>query len=152
MADAAPRARVFRHPWRVVIVAIALFAVLNLGVILLANSDTSKPGTQSLPVTVESVNPGPGELTGLVDDVTIDLRDDLTGDMVIDGITIPEDQLERTAELGIITFRPGKGKELTKLVSGENTVVVYYWPRTDDRPEPLETAPGRYSWRFRAAA
>jgi hypothetical protein len=152
VADAAPRARPFRHPWRVTIVAVALFAVLNLGVILLANSDTSEPGTESLPESVEAVTPGPGELTTLVDDVAADLRDDVTGDLVINGITIPEDQLDRTDELGIVAFRPGKGKELTELQRGENTVVVYYWPRTDPRPEPLESAPLRYSWRFRAAA
>ena len=152
VADAAPRARAFRHPWRVAIVAIALFAVLNLVVILVANSDTSKPGTESLPVTVEAVSPAPGELTTLVDNVTVDLRDDMTGDLVINRLVIPEDQLERTPELGIVSFRPGNGKELTKLNSGENTVIVYYWPRTADRPEPLESAKLRYSWTFRAAA
>jgi len=152
VATAAPRARVFQHPWRVAIVAIALFAVLNLVVLLLANADTSQPGTETLPETVESVTPGSGALTGLVDDVTIDLRDDLIGDLVINGVVIPEDQVERTEELGIVSFRPGKGKELEKLRSGENTVVVYAWPRTDDRPEPLESAPVKYSWRFRAAA
>jgi hypothetical protein len=152
VADAAPRARVFQHPWRVAIVAIALFAVLNLGVWLLRESDTSEPGTATLPTYVESVSPGPGELTGLVDDVTVDLRDDLTGELEVDRIVIPEDQVDRTEELGIVTFRPGKGKEFEKLNSGENTVVVYAWPRGDERPEPLDTAPLRYSWTFRAAA
>jgi len=152
VADAATRPRAFRHPWRVAIVAIALFAVLNLVVILLANSDTSEPGTAAFPETVEAVTPGPAELTTLVDDVTVDLRDDMIGDLVINGRVIPEDQMERTEQLGIVSFRPGKGKELEKLNSGENTVVVYYWPIADDRPEPLESAPLRYSWRFRAAA
>jgi len=152
VADAAPRARLFKHPWRVAIVAIALFAVLNLGVLLLANSDTDKPGTATLPESVESVSPGPGELTTLVDNVTVDLRDGLTGDLVINGHVIPEDQLERTPELGIVTFRPGKGKEIEKLNSGENTVIVYYWTLGTKRPEPLESARLRYSWRFRAAA
>lgn len=152
VADAAPRARVFQHPWRVAIVAIALFAVVNLVVILLANSDTDAPGTKSLPDWVESINPGSGELTGLVDDVTIDLSDDLTGDMVLNGQVVPEDQLDRTTELGILSFRPGKGKDIQKLPAGTNSVVVYAWPRGDDRPEPLDTAPLVYSWTFRAAA
>ena len=142
------RPKAIRHPWRVAIVAIALIAVLNLVVILLANTDTSVPGTENLPVTIESVSPASGELTGLVDDVTVDLRDDLTGVLVINGTEIPEDQLERTPELGIVTFRPGPDKEFTKLRAGENRVLVYYWPSTKDRP----ASPSVYSWRFRAAA
>jgi hypothetical protein len=142
------RPKAIRHPWRVAIVAIALIAVLNLVVILLANTDTSVPGTKDLPVTIESVSPAPGEITGLIDDVTVDLRDDLTGVLVIDGIEIPEDQLERTPELGIVTFRPGPGKELTQFRGGTNTVVVYYWPSTKDRP----AHPSVHSWSFRAAA
>jgi len=152
VATAAPRARVFQHPWRVAIVAIALFAVLNLVVLLLANADTSQPGTETLPETVESVTPGPATLTGLVDDVTVDLRDDLFGELVINGVVIPEDQVERTEQLGVVSFRPGTGKEFEKLRSGENTVIVYAWPRADARPEPLDSAPVRYSWRFRTAA
>ena len=35
---------------------------------------------------------------------------------------------------------------------GENTVIVYYWTLGTKRPEPLESARLRYSWRFRAAA
>jgi hypothetical protein len=152
VAAAAPRARLFQHPWRVAIVAIALFAVLNLAVIFFANTDTSAPGTKSLPTFVESVNPGPGELTGLVDDVTIDLRDNLTGDMVLNQTLIPERDLDRTPQLGILSFRPGKGKTFAQLQSGENDVVVYAWPRGDKKPDPIESAPLRYSWRFRAAA
>ena len=128
--------------------------MLNLVVILLANADTSVPGTKSLPVTIESVSPAPGELTGLVDDVTVDLRDDLTGVLTINNTVIPEDQLERTPELGIVTFRPGRDQELTKLAAGENTVVVHYWPSAKGSPQdpPPAEQQSVYSWRFRAAA
>ena len=40
-----------------------------------------------------------------VADAAIDISDGLTGDLVINGHVIPEDQLERTPELGIVTFR-----------------------------------------------
>jgi hypothetical protein len=139
---------VFRHPWRVAIVAIALIAVLNLGIVLLASSDTSPPDTEALPATIEAITPDSNELTGLVDDVSVDLRDDLTGVLVVDGVEIPEDQLDRVPELGVITFRPGPGKELTQLRSGPNAVVVRYWERTKDRP----ANPPSFGWRFRAAA
>jgi hypothetical protein len=151
VAAPARRPSTVRHPWRVAIVAIALVAVVNLGVILIATSDTSDPDTSSLPSTVEAVRPGSGELTGLVDDVMIDLRDDLTGVLVINGTEIPEDQLDVIEELGIVSFRPGPDKELTKLHDGVNTVVAYYWPRTEDRPEQLSGTPS-HGWTFRAGA
>ncbi len=138
----------FRHPWRVAIVAIALIAVLNLGIILLVSSDTSAPGSASLPDVVESISPEPGGLTGLVDDVSVDLRDGLTGVLVIDGVEIPEDQIGGVPELGVLTFRPGKDKELSRFRTGENTVVVRYWPQGEERP----AEPASYGWRFRAAA
>jgi hypothetical protein len=132
----------------VAIVAIALIAVLNLVVILLMESDTTAPGTEALPGVVESITPESGEITGLVDDVSVDLRDDLTGVLVIDGVEIPEDQLSRIEELGVVTFRPGPDQEFRRFRAGENTVVVRYWPLGEERPDQ----PASYSWRFRAAA
>lgn len=138
----------FEHPWRVAIVAVVLLIVLNLGIVLLANADTSPGGKQELPSAVESINPERGQLTGLIDNVTVDLADSLQGDMTVDGVLIPEDQLDTIPQLGVITFRPGPGKDLNRLLTGENTVVVHYWPRSDPRPDQ----PPAFSWRFRAAA
>lgn len=143
-----PSRPLFRHPWRVAVVAIGLFAILNLGAILIANSDTTPGGNATLPTDIESISPEKGALAGLVDDVTVDLRDNYTGVLVIDGVEIPEDQLSRVAELGIISFRPGADKDISRFRAGENTVEVLYWPRTKARPDN----PFRYSWRFRAAA
>jgi len=144
----AQRPPLFRHPGRVAVVAVLVIAVLNLGVILLANSDTSVDGRPRLPNDIETISPERGEITGLVDDVAVDLLDNLTGVLVIDGVEIPEDQLDRVEELGLITFRPGPDKELTRFRTGDNTVVVLYWPRTKSRP----VDPASYGWRFRAAA
>ena len=138
----------FRHPGRIAIVVVALLAVLNLGIILLANSDTSLEGREKLPNDIEAINPERGEITGLIDDVTVDLLDSLTGVILINGVEIPEDQLDRVEELGLISFRPGRDKELTKFPAGDNTVEVLYWPRTKDRPAD----PAHFGWRFRAAA
>ena len=150
MANTSPpptRKRI-RHPWRVAIVAIALVAVLNLGVLLLSTSDTSVPGAAPIPDSIQAVSPEPGEITGLVDDVTADLSDDLTGVLVINGQEIPEDQLSRVTELGIVTFRPAPGKDITRFPAGVNTVVVEYWKRGAERP----AHPASYVWHFTAAA
>jgi hypothetical protein len=149
-APATPAARrpLFRHPWRVAIVAIALIAVLNLGAILVSTMDTRPSGKELLPNTIETISPERADVVGPIVTITVDLRDDLTGRLVVDGVPVPDDQLDRVEELGIVSFRPGTGKELTKLPTGDNTVVVYYWPRT--RTEPAR--PPSYGWRFAVKA
>jgi hypothetical protein len=145
----APRRRTFQHPGRVAVVVIALLVVVNLAIVLLANADTSPGGGKpELPAAIESISPERGELTGLVDDVTVDLRDDLQGELLVDSVRIPEDQLDTIEQLGVISFRPGPGKEFPRFRAGDNTVVVRYWPRGKPRPE----VPASFSWRFRAAA
>ena len=51
----------------------------------------------SLPVDIEAVSPKPDSNTGLVDTVTVDLADRYTGVLVIDGVEIPEDQLDASS-------------------------------------------------------
>ena len=92
-----PSQPLFRHRGGA-IVAVGPSAVLNLGVILVANSDTTPGGKAALPTDIESISPENGALAGLVDDVTVNLRDNLTGVLVIDGVEIPEDQLKRVQE------------------------------------------------------
>jgi hypothetical protein len=146
---ATVRRRVFRHPGRVAVVVVALLVVLNLSIILLNNSDTSVGGRPALPVAIESISPERGDLTTLIATINVDLRNDLTGVLVVDGIEIPEDQLDRVVALGEISFRPGPDKEFSKLRTGTNQVVVKYWSRKlTKRP----ANPASYGWSFEASA
>ena len=149
-AAAAPaRRRLFKYPGRVAIVAITVLVVFNLGVILLNESDTSQTGAASLPADIQAVSPTPNSITGLIDDVTVDLADRYTGVLVIDGVEIPEDQLERVVGIQTVTFRPGPDKVFSRFRSGTNQVVVKYWDgRLQDRP----ARPFSYSWSFVAKA
>jgi hypothetical protein len=148
--NAAPtRRRAVQHPGRVAIVLGVVLLVLNLGVILLATADTSEKGLRPLPNDIESISPERGELTGLVDTITVNLRDDMTGVLVVDGIEIPEDQLDRVVGLQVVSFRPGPGKEIPRFRAGDNTVLVRYWRgRLQDRPAD----PFTFGWSFRASA
>jgi hypothetical protein len=148
--SATPRPRLFKHPGRVAVITITLLVVFNLGIFVLNQSDTSQVGPKALPVDIEAVTPLPGALTGLVDTVSVDLADRYTGVLVIDGVEIPEDQLERVDGIQTVSFRPGPGKEFSQFRAGENTVTVKYWDgRLQDRP-----AKGlfSYSWTFQASA
>ena len=138
----------FRHPWRVAIVLAALVVVGNLAVIVLDKSDTTVQTARNLPNAIQSLSPEPGSLARLQDTVTADLRDNLTGVLVVDGREIPEDQTDRVASLAEVSFRPGPDKIFGRLRTGDNEVVVLYWPRTRSRP----THPASFSWRFRAGA
>jgi hypothetical protein len=150
----APRRKLFQHPGRVATVLVALLIVLNLGIVLLNNSDTSSGGRNPLPVTVASVTPAPGSIAGPIDTITVDLEDHLTGVLLVKKagayVEIPEDQLDRVVELGQIGFRPGPGKEITKFAAGENDVVVLFWSKTRVGGRP--THPASYSWSFQVKA
>jgi len=85
----------------------------------------------------------------LIDDVTVDLADQYIGVLVIDGIEIPEDQLERVVGIQQVSFRPGPDKAISRFRAGENDVVVKYWRgRLVDRPAKTFS----YSWSFVAKA
>jgi hypothetical protein len=148
-ATAPARSRLFKHPGRVAIVVIALLVVFNLGLVLLNESDTSPTGERALPVDIEAVSPEPNELTSLIDTVTVDLADRYTGVLVIDGVEIPEDQLDRVEGIQTVSFRPGPDQAISRFRAGENVVVVKYWDgRLQDRP----AKPYSFSWNFRASA
>lgn len=154
-ATAAPaRRRLFKHPGRVAVVAITALVVLNLGFVLLNESDTTPGGTNPLPATVTSVSPEPNSIAGPIDTVAVDLDDSLTGVLLIrqNGryIEIPEDQLTRVDSLGQMEFRPGPGKEVTRFAAGPVDVAVLYWSKS--RPAGRPRSPASYSWTFQVKA
>jgi hypothetical protein len=155
-AAAAPaRRRVFQHPGRVAVVAVVMLIVLNLGILVLNESDTSQGGGNPLPATVESVAPEPAAIAGPVDTIIVDLDNSLTGVLLIrqnDGpyVEIPEDQLDRVVELGQVAFRPGPGKDITRFQAGEIDVSVLYWSKTRVGGRPKH--PASYSWSFQVRA
>jgi hypothetical protein len=147
---ARTRRKAFQHPGRIAVVVIALLVVVNLGIVLLNNAETDPGGANPLPATVQSVSPEPDSIVGPVETITVDLDDSLTGVLLVrqNGryVEIPEDQLDRVVELGQISFRPGPGKEITRLNAGQNDVVVLYWSQTRVGGRPKN--PASYSWSF----
>ena len=107
-------------------------------------------GPRRFPPTSRRVNPEPDELTGLVDDVTVDLADQYTGVLVVDGVEIPEDQLDRVVghPERELPARPRQGHQPFR--AGVNDVVVKYWNGRTAGPGPAK--PLSYSWQFRASA
>jgi hypothetical protein len=141
--------RLVEHPGRVAIVIGTLAVVISLGALLLNRTDTDTRTERIFPTAVETVSPRPGELIRRQDTITADLRDGLVGVLEINGIPIPDDQLEIVGPLSQISFRPGPGKEFESFEPGEYTATVRYWVgRLQDPPATT----GSYSWRFRVGA
>ncbi len=120
-----------------------LLAVATLGAVLLDATDTSRVN-EAPREAVESVNPANGEI--LQNAITADLRNDLTGVLVIDDVEVPEDQTNRVEELGQVSFRPGPGTDVVRFEPGPHTVTVLFWAQGEDRP----AHPDRYTWTFRS--
>lgn len=146
-APTAGRSPLLRHPWRWAIVGLVVIVVLNLAFIALDESDTS-PNGRTLPSAIDGLTPAPGELVRLQDTIGADLRDDLTGVLLLDGQEIPEDQLARVVPLAQVTFRPGPDQDLQRFEPGVHNLTVRYWPQGKARP----AKPNSYSWSFRAGA
>jgi hypothetical protein len=147
-STARSRPPLFRHPWRVLTVLVAVIVVLNLGVVILNKSDTTPQVRSGLPTTIQSVEPRPGDLIRPQDTITVELDPNFTGALVLDGQEIPTNELDRLPGLGEVSFRPGPGKSLSQFPPGTHTVVVEYWPVTKPRP----TNPASYGWSFRVGA
>ena len=137
-----------RHPWRVVTVVGVLLVVLNLLAFLAYFSDTDDEGRQRPTAEVEQVKPGPGSIASPQDDIEVRLQNGLTGVLVIDGLRIPEDQLEIDDATSRIVFRPGEGKEFETFEAGDHQASVLYWKQTKSEP----ARPDSFTWSFRVAA
>jgi hypothetical protein len=133
MADAARRRTVVR----VAIVGVGLLVVANLFVFAgLANDESSEP---TLPSAIERLYPNPQEVIRPQETVGADLRDDLQGELWVNGVVVPRDQLNGDPNLGMVTFRPGcagrpvpEGSECAfrEFDPGTYNLRVDYWPRT----------------------
>lgn len=142
--DARLSARVRRHPWRFAVVAAAFVVAANLLWLAGHTADTTDR-TKTLPNAVQSVLPANGTLVSVQSSVSVDLRDDLTGVLVLDGVQIPENELSRIVPLGELSFRPGKGQVFSRLDAGVHTASVVYWPQTKSRADGTNT----FTWTFR---
>jgi len=73
-------------------------------------------------------------------EIGIDLADGWTGELTINGVFIPDDQLRRVDPLNQILFTPGEGREIERLQAGRVTVIANVWrpidgeTREDGRP------------------
>jgi hypothetical protein len=65
--------------------------------------------------------------------VGIDLATGWTGVLQVNGVEIPQDQLQVTPQIGLVEFTPGPGKEVEHYRTGQNCVTAVIWQISDGR-------------------
>ena len=137
-----------KHPERVAVVAIGLIVALNLAWFGYRATDTSTAADKR-PAAVDLVFPAEDSVVRPQETVGFDLRDDLVGVLLLDGVRIPEDQYEGDRAVGQVFWRPGEGKEFRELPEGPHQATAEYWAAT--KTEEEATAANEvfaYTWRF----
>ncbi len=120
------------------LLAIALAAIIGGSIFLIPAGDP-----EQLPAAVERYSPGEGDLVINPVKVMIDLRANYEARFVIDGVPIPQDQVNSIFATGRHEFEPGPGKVIEHWTPGEHTVVVSWIGGT------LSTDTGTLVWTFR---
>jgi hypothetical protein len=102
------------------------------------------------------VSPGQGVTVVRQTPITVDLLEGETidgvnvpgfvGELFIDGVRIPEDQLQTIEGQRKLTFVPGPDKEFTEFSAGQLCASVRYW-----RQDLGESTAASYEWCFKIA-
>jgi hypothetical protein len=150
----AEKTPLFKHPERVLIIGGVLFAVVVLIAIAIGSADTSPLKTEQLqPKEVQGFSPPQGAIVGPDTPITVDLADDLTGELTVcaptpgDCTPIPLDQTRIVNSTGQISFQPTDETDITSFPAGPVTAHVDYHLQGS----PTADA-GRFTWSFTVKA
>jgi hypothetical protein len=143
---------------RVLIIGAGLLVAVNLLVFAgLGHNDDSKP---QLPTEIQQLFPNPQEVIRPQETVGADLRDDLQGQLYINNVAVPADQIVGDPSLGIYTFRPGcqtsnrsqaqSACEFREFDPGTYSARIDFWPRDESLQDATDQHElGSYGWSFK---
>ena len=115
------------------------FAVIVIGAVLLTPSGDAP----RLPDAVDDYSPRDGALVLRQTQLVIDLQPGYDIDLRIDGVGIPDIELDVVPETGRFVWVPGPGKMFEEWAPGFHAIEVT-WDRTSGLPDP-----GSLRWSFR---
>jgi hypothetical protein len=109
-----------------------VIALLLLGAVGLLYAAGRNGNTDPEPIVtegvVEAVIPGNGSPSVLRQaEIGIDLAPGWTGELNINGVPIPDDQIRRNDPLNQLFFTPGEGREIEQLPAGRVLVIASIW-------------------------
>src|SRR5436309_2703271 len=114
-----------------------LLAVAVAGIVWAFSNNSSRQPEQETNAVVR-VMPPPGDLDLRQVQVGVTLAAGYSGDLFVDGVQVPEDELHREPALYQITLQPRPGGQFN-LGPGHHCASVTYWPLatpTDTRNSP----------------
>ena len=134
--DESPRRRIIRR----IVTTIAIlgcFVGLALAAQHTQRADKDQPSITGTPHTiVELQAPAPGSSVLSQAQLLIDLTSDYDARFVVNGILIPDDQLQKRPELNQVLFTPGPGKVIEKWAAPSDCVDADIF-RIDGTPEDI---------------
>lgn len=104
------------------LLGLALVAIIGASILFIPSGDP-----ETLPDAVESYSPRDGDLVTNPIKVVIDLLPNYGVQLVIDGQSIPADQVDSILETGRHQFIPGEGKVIERWTPGSHTVVASWF-------------------------
>ncbi len=122
---------------RRVLAAVVVLGALGGLVYACGKVDTGEPGevTASGDDAIERLIPPPGSEILRQEAVGVDLASGWTGTLQVNGVDIPEDQVDDDdlASTGVLTYTVGEDKAVERFEAGENCATVVY-RRVEDAP------------------
>jgi hypothetical protein len=100
------------------LLSLALVAIVAGAIFLIPAGDP-----KDLPAAVESYSPRDGDLVANPIKVVLNLQANYRAQFVIDGVPIPQDQMDSILETGRHQFSPGEGKVIERWTPGDHTVI-----------------------------
>ncbi len=103
-------------------------------------------GAGDLDKVIEAVLPRPDTEALQQTAIVLDLAPGYDGGLAVNGVVIPEGQLERDTNVNLVRFVPADGRTVEELPAGRRTCVdATYWPRSQGRTGPDA---GSFRWCF----
>ena len=125
------------------VVSSVLLAGACAGLVVAFIMHEEDPELAARPRQVTSISPEPGTLQLRQTEIFVELDPAYTGTLLINGTSIPEDQLDVIRGLNRLSYTPGAGKELRRLPPGRNCAEVAFEPAVGAGGDT-----GRYRWCF----
>jgi hypothetical protein len=118
---------------------ILLVAVLAIGgIVFAAQLAETGDDRDDLVLTggdVERLIPSAGSEILAQDAVGVDLAPGFTAVLLLNGVEIPEDQLNRRNGVDEVLYRPAEDGAAVEYQAGENCVVALVWPVSESRAQ-----------------
>lgn len=121
--DAPTRTRTY--PTWLLLLGVGLLVVVGLAGVAAWRLGDDGPATDV--AAVEQLLPTEDSSILRQDPVGIDLSPGHDATLSINGVVVPDDQLDKTPQLNLVRFVPGPGKVIEQLPAGRSCIVATYW-------------------------